>query len=689
MANSLEAHPGWPGKHAGATLSRSALIVLLVDSSRLVGPAAFSCALLGLLLTSVGVARADWDPIPDQAWTEPARPDSGGGDAILLLDQSDYRHEGGHFRCDYFFRARVFTREGRSVGTVEIDYFPGVWKLSQIRARSVQQNGRSVEWDPGQLVETELLRYAGHTWSRAVVLVPGVEPGCIVEWGYTLEGPSGEVDGARFQLANQVYTCKSVHTWWPSEAVPAYLPRSWTTRGIHKVLVQADCTPSCEQPEHMTLAATRLPGIREEILAPPASDVAPEVIVYYGRETSLDYWSEWKHLFDQIQEQLDKDPGNLAGIVDDIRAKHPIPDSALAACFRWIQTHLHTPDERPWSERFGPSQEPDPPANQSLGDLLERSEAGSFEIQCLMVAMATHLGLDASIGFVGDRRLGGFDRNRRSIPPFNLVTVVNMRDGGTYYLQPDSRFAPFGSIPWYFRGGTCLLSGKSSDLFRDVPPGVGARARAQWNVHLALDDQGHLRGTLEGHLRGEASATWRRALWDQDPALWSKRLREWLETGPGFDLRVEARGVPDPPDSDLVVRAEGNWPDLAAMEPDRIGIPISRLVPWRMHQLFPAGRRKLPVLFENAQTEIVHLTLDIPRGVQADHVPDQREFSNDIGAWQLHWTSKGDVVVMDRRLELSEAEVPSSQYALVQDLFQRLSEAEQGSLVLRRHKVGN
>jgi len=197
MANSLEAHAGWPGKHAGATLSGSALIVLLVDSSRLVGPAAFSCALLGLLLTSVGVARADWDPIPDQAWTEPARPDSGGGDAILLLDQSDYRHEGGHFRCDYFFRARVFTREGRSVGTVEIDYFPGVWKLSQIRARSVQQNGRSVEWDPGQLVETELLRYAGHTWSRAVVLVPGVEPGCIVEWGYTLEGPSGEVDGAR------------------------------------------------------------------------------------------------------------------------------------------------------------------------------------------------------------------------------------------------------------------------------------------------------------------------------------------------------------------------------------------------------------------------------------------------------------------------------------------------------------
>jgi hypothetical protein len=125
------------------------------------------------------------------------------------------------------------------------------------------------------------------------------------------------------------------------------------------------------------------------------------------------------------------------------------------------------------------------------------------------------------------------------------------------------------------------------------------------------------------------------------------------------------------------------------MEPDRIGIPISRLVPWRMHQLFPTGRRKLPVLFENAQTEIVHLTLDIPRGVQAEHVPDQREFSNYIGAWQLHWTSKGDVVVMDRRLELSEAEVPSSQYALVQDLFQRLSEAEQGSLVLRRHKVGN
>jgi hypothetical protein len=651
-------------------------------------PATISWVLVSLL-TSARIAHADWDPIPDQAWTEPARPDSGGGDAILLLDQSDYRQEGGHFRCDYFSRARVFTREGRSVGTVEIDYPPGVWKLSQIRARSVQQNGRSVEWDPSQLVETELLRYAGHTWSRAVVLVPGVEPGCIVEWGYTLEGPSEETEGTRFQLANQVYTCKSIHTWWPSKAVPAYVLRSWTTRGIHKVLVQNVCAPSCEQPERMTFTATGLPGIREEIFAPPASDVAPEVIVYYGGETSLEYWSEWKQLFDQIQEQLGKRSGNLAGIVDGIHAKHPNPDSALAACFGWIQSHLHTSDDRPWSERFGPSPKPDPSGSESLGALLEKSEAGSFEIHCLMVAMATQLGLDASIGFVGDRRLGGFDRDRRAIPPFNLVTVVKMRDGNTYYLQPDSRFAPFGSIPWYFRGGTCLLSGKSTDLFRNVPAGVGARACAQWNVHLVLDDQGRVRGTLEGHLSGEASATWRRALWDQDPTLWTKRLREWLEPGPGFDLRFEAGGVPDPPDSDLVVRAEGRWPELAAMEPDRIGIPIWRLVPWRMHQVLPPGRRKLPILFGNAQTEVVHLTLDFPRSMRADHVPDHQEFSNDIGAWQLHWMSRGNEVVMDRRLELSEAEVPASQYALVQDLFQRLSEAEQGSLVLRRHGAGD
>src|SRR5262249_21527603 len=127
------------------------------------------CVALGMAcaLLSVRAAHADWDPIPAEAWTEPAHPDSGGGDAIFLLDQSEYHHESNRFRDEYFGRARVFTREGCAIGTIEIPYRAREWKLSNVRARSVLPNGRVTEFDPTQIVTTVGLRLANYSLLRA------------------------------------------------------------------------------------------------------------------------------------------------------------------------------------------------------------------------------------------------------------------------------------------------------------------------------------------------------------------------------------------------------------------------------------------------------------------------------------------------------------------------------------------
>jgi len=647
-------------------------------------------ALLGSLFAFRAEAQWDraappsWREIPDAAWKEPARPDSGGGDAIILLDETEYLHEDNSYRHEHFRRVRIFTREGRRFGTAEITYLAPRQRLTELRARCVLQNGRSIEWDPAQLVETESFRYGRDIVKRAVVVIPGVEPGCIVEWGYTLSGRCGVFEGASFTLAHAIYTRRSTHHWVSSRLVPGTTPRSWAVSGTHRALVHDTCSPDCKSPLDRTFTMENLPGLQDEALSPPASSTAPTVEVYYGRETSLGYWSLWKRAFDEIQTDLAKNAVEVTELVQRIRAEHPEPDSALAACYRWLQLNVHSTTERTWHQRL----EGERPERFSLEDgldgILHQAESAPFEINCLMAAMAERLGLDASIAFVGDRRLGGFDRERRTFPPLDFMTVVVMKDRSIRYLEPQSRFAPYGSIPWYHRGGSCLLSGKSRDLFRKIPVQGGERASARWTVRMRLEDTGALIGEVEGRLAGEEAADHRRELWQLDPAVWNEWYAQRLAAESSLKLETKVIDVDGEPNRDLVISANGRWPELAATAPDRIAVPVAALVPWRTNFVLPEGPRRQLVFLQNARDETIRLELLLPSGYRIARLPNPQQFENEAGAWRSVWTVGQGAVVWERHLELRKAEVPRSEYATIAELSRTLHDSEQGSLLLTR-----
>jgi len=637
-----------------------------------------------LALALAAPARAEWDPIPPEAWQEPARPDSGGGDAILLLDRSECHDLQGRFRFEYFGRARVFTAEGRDLGTIDIPYLKGRWKLSDVRARSVLPNGRASEFDPAQIVETTAFRYGDYHLVHATIAVPGVEQGCIVEWAYTLEGEAPQYGGWRFTFANRVYTCLSSHTWRSSSWWKDELPRSWRYTGIPSVLVEEICEPNREHPLTVTFTVRHQRGVRGEELAPPAEDATPRVTVFYGGQQTTGYWSSWKSRFDEYQKELNKKPGALEAIVKEIRARHPDPEAALAEVYSWVQGRLRSLDEPPWDHR--PQQEHEAKSYhwvESLGELLDRGEAMPLEINCLMVAAARQLGLAASLGFVGDRRFEVFDPRSRGLPPLNVITCVKLANGAIG-LQPNSRFAPFASLPWYLRGGPCLLSGETPDLLWPVPANLGAPAKADWKVEVQLDAEGVIDGRVEARLSGEEAAQWKRDLWEQEPARWSAFLTDRLAENGGPQATCEAPALDSSPDSEFVLRATARWPNIASVTGDRIMVPLDRLIPWRTHASFRPESRKQPVLFRYPRDEVFHAGLRLPPGMTVDRVPDPQTFENGAGSWSVQWTKTGDVVSVERRLVMRFAEYPAQDYRVVRTLFRALEQADQSVLLVTK-----
>ena len=631
---------------------------------------------------------APWEPIPAQAWQETARPDSGGAEAIMLLERTECRQEESKFEMDYFARAKVFTPEGRAIANIEVEYLKKVWKLSNLRARTVRPSGETVELDPSTIVTTTAFKYRDYEWLKASVAVPGVEPGCIVEWGYTLSGPSGYWNGWQFRFSNHYYTCLTSQVWRASTKSWEGVHPVWRYSAIPPGRVEEICEPNKDLPTSITFNVRRLSGVHDELFSPPAVDAAPRVDIHVESINAepWGFWSRWKSLFDQYQKEINKAPGGLTALVADFRKGAADDEGALRAAFLWVQTHMVSNEELPWARRPEADKIQSSYAySKSMDQLLERTEASPLEINTLMVALARKLGLQASVGMVGDRRFRKFDTRVLGFPPGNFITVVVLPNE-TIFLQPSSRFAPFRSIPWNLRGGECLLSGESRSLICRVPPEVGLPARSEWSVDLDLAPTGALDGRIEARLSGEEAADWKRELWDEAPDRWKPYLEERLAANDGPRAVFDVPSLGSPADTQLVLRATAKWPGISTADGDRIEVPVERLVPWRTAAHFVLERRTQPILMHYAKDEKVRVKLRLPAGMTLDELPAPAECTNPLGSWSQRWSYTDGVASVERQVTIQLAEVPQRQYPLVREFFDSLERADQTVLLVVKGK---
>ncbi len=650
----------------------------------------FTALLLPLALGLAGAlpCRAAWEPIPAEAWKEPARPDSGGADAIVLLESTECRQKESGFEVDYFARARVFTAEGRGIADVEIPYVKKQWKLESLRARSVRPNGDTVELDPTTVVTTTSWEFREFEVLKASVAIPGVEPGCIVEWGYTLTGPKSIGNGWRFHFWNDYYNCRSTHAWIVPDGIWPGARPSVRYANILPSRVEESFEPSRERPRTVRFTARGLAGARSEALAPPTLDAGPWVAVHRQRSDAepTTHWSAWKRVFDLYQEAVVKTPGRLDELVKGFRAGAADDLGALRAAFRWLQSNMVSNEELSWARR------PDAEKIQkqyrfaeNLKDLLERREASPFEINVAMVAFARKLGFVASVGLVGDREFERFDSRVMGFPPQKVITVVWPTDD-LLFLQPSSRFAVFGSIPWELRGGECLLSGTNTHLVGRIPADAGAPAREVWTLAIDLAVDGELSGRISARLEAEACAEWRRDLWDEDPARWQAVIEERLADDGGPMAKADPVALGAPGDTAFALEAAARWPSVATADGDRIEVPVERLAPWRTHARFLFAHRTRPVLLRNARDETLRLRLRLPPGMTVDHLPAASRFDGEIGHWSQAWSLDGGQVSLERRVVLERAELPIKSYPQVREFFDSLERADRAVLLVVKAK---
>ena len=635
-------------------------------------------------LCPVPALAAVWPPLPSDTWTQQARPDSGGRDAIILSEEGIAQDRASSYRFTMSRRLRIFTEEGRDAGKVEIDYLKGTSRLVEIAARSIRQDGTATELSPDQVLTTTILKSGGTEYSRATVIVPGIEPGCVVEYHYTLEGKSGGFWVWPWSFQNEYYTLISHYRWQTSDE--GFGRPRWSYHKIAESMVERACTPDCDHVKEVGFVAHAIPGARNEAWAPPLRDAGAGVVTFYGAmsNSSIDFWSRWKRALDEIATDFGKDMGGFEKVVDQAHAQYPDSVAALAEVCRWLRSNVHSTAELSWEDLQANRKERSFWGREAtLAGLIKRGEGSPYELNLALATAAQRLGFDSCVSLLRDRREGVFDYEVIGALPTEPITAVKAKGSSHWsFYQAASRFAIPANVPWYLRGGPGLVAGPGEYLTVTPRPEDGAPADARWALDLTLDASGGLSGRLTGALRGEQARQYRSWLWTENPALRAGLLKDELSPKGMPDLEIAAVDLGGSPDSAFAIGGMVRYPLIAAAAGAVATLPIEKLAPWRFMGDFDSERRTQPIFFRYPRREVVTVDLHLPPKATVEELPRPGEFENEVGSWQTRWSRIENGIRYERTVEVAFGEVPARRYAAVRALFRGLAEADRELLLV-------
>ena len=627
---------------------------------------------------------AAWPALPPEVWTQTARPDSGGRDAIILSEEGTVEDRGSSFRFSVTRRLRILTENGRDAGKIEIDYLKGRSKLVEIVARSVRQDGTSTELSPDQILTTTILKSGGMEFNRATAIVPGIEPGCIVEYHYRQDGKNDGPWVWPWSFQGDYYTVES-RFHWRAEDLPTARAQ-WASRNTPRFAIETTCTPNCGDAKEVTFVARGIPGMREESWAPPLRDSGGGVVTYYTwpNTTSIQFWSRWKRLFDLVATDFGKDMGSFAGVVDTARAKAPDSLAALDDVSRWLRSNVHSTAELSWEElQAAPHERNYWGASSSLAEMIKSRKGSPFEINLALAAAAQRLGFEACVCLVRDRREGVFDYDVIGLLPTEPLTAVQTKGSSHWmYYQPASRFSIPGNVPWFLRGGPGLVAGPGDNLTLTIQPEDGVPAAARWNLDLALDSAGNLSGKINGALAGEEARSYRAKLYTEDPARRADLMADELSPKDTPDLKLAGVDLGGSPDSALVITGTARYPLVAVAAGEVTTLPVEKLVPWRFEGKFDSPKRTQSIFFRYPRREVLTVDLHLPTNARIDELPAPGSFACALGSWETHWSRIADGVRYERLVDIRYGERSARNFGEVQAFFKGLAETDHDLLLI-------
>lgn len=577
-------------------------------------------------------------------------------------------------------RIKTFNRAGvEKYSVIDIPFVRGRSRVRGIEARTIKPDGTTVELNPKDVYEREIVRINQTRVRVKSFAPPGLEPGAIVEYRYRLEDNEWNFFYP-LTFNDEVPTRSSLFKFRPFAGLSGLRLQS-----VYMNTATRDLKQGAQG--YYEFAQTDIPALPEEPFQPPQSTVASSILIYYtfdSGEPPDKYWKKQsRDLFDATRretkaakELTERAQRLVAGAATDDEKLQRLHDYCRTAIVNRSRRDLtFTEDER---KKFK--------SNDSAVKTLRAGYGTRSEINTLFVALARAVGFDARLALGNDRSY--FPANRQLSVPFIFTDRLGavQRDGKWQFFDPGAAFLPAGMVAWRNADTLALIADEKAERMEMV---TGARAEQSLRhrtARLTVADDGALEGEMTWRLTGhfeagekvEFSGSTNKEIIDRlrgqlEPMLRGAELSDVKVTN--ADRTVEAMEI------SFRVRVPG----FAERTGSRLFVQPS-VFRRNARPIFASPERKTAVVFHYRASEFDDVEITLPNGfvIESGHSPAGLDLGRAGNyAVTVHWDPRRRMLRYERAMTLNAIGFVPQHYAVLRDAFDTIQDRDDYTLTFR------
>ena len=629
------------------------------------------------------LGKDEWYPLTDEEreMTAPKiDPEAG---AEILLREYEVNDGDNKLVWNEYVRIKIFNERGvEQLSPIDISA-PTAESGMTVSARVIKPDGSIINLDKADVYSREAARVSGRKQVLHSFSLPGLEPGCVIEYkwrqtvwyyysGDRLDFLSADmpVHVSRFRF--RPYERKNVR-WLTFMTQGKAMERQ--KGGFWEIEVR-------------DLAARPTAGF-----LPPRRSIEPWVYTYYydRPQTPEETWTEftkrleedhWHKVKPKQRAVRDKAAALTAGATNQMQA--------LERIYRYCTNEII--DVYSPQARLTPKERAEVKDNNDPSETIAKGRGTKDDIAHLFASLAEAAGMKIRLGICNDRSIVRFEPGiLPDLAMFDRMVAVEI-DGKWTVYNPSYRFVPFGAHHWSNEGTYIVLEGSKKDPeFWRITPSPASHTRAERHGEFTIDEEGTLKGQVKVIVSGHSAYGWRAAFDGDSQSEREDAIKDSVtELQPGAKLSDIKIVNADSWEGNLEIHYSVEVPNYADVTAERLFLPTAYFQKGAT-PVFKDDKRDYDIDFRYPweTQDIVRINFPdrfvMEEGASPQSLADTPAFVHKAALGKVRGKNR---LVFNRLERVNVVEVEQRFYDTVKAHFDAVYNQDQHILTLRRLKEG-
>jgi len=661
--------------------------------------APYRLLLLPLLLTFAAPwsTAADWPPIAPEEQAMTSIPEQPGAPAVIL-SREETDNDLLHFHSTYV-RIKVFTEAGREYANVQIPYDRHGGTIGGVAGRTVHADGSVVPFE-GKPLDKIIVKQHDLRYQVKSFTLPDVQVGSIIEYRYSFRYSDTILIQPNWTMQQDLFQKKATFKNTPYDFKRSNMSVILGNGQLASGVNWTSYMPKDHQPQMRTtpmsywvdLQMNNIPAFVEEPFQQPANTLKWRVNFYYTSHTKMeDFWKDaGKSWNKRVENFMGRKNGVPEAVAQTVAAGDP-PEQKVRKIYEYVsqlENQSYIPS-RAQQEEHALGLKPDHGAE----DVLRQRSGDHDDLARLFIAMVRAAGIPAGLMWVPDRTENFFDEQYLDTDQFDAEIAVVQLNGKDVFLDPGSKFCPYGVIDWRYSAVRGLRqSADKGTEFANAPLSSYDQGMIQRAAHLNLNEQGALEGKVIVGFFGLEAVQRRREAGKTDPEGQKKLLEDEMKSWLPGNSEVTLTKIPqwDKPEKALVAEFQISCP--YAVSAGKRWIISPHVFQVNQKAQFPAAQRVNPVYFYYPSHEIDEVHIALPPNMEVESLPSDDLIKLDYAIYQTQQKQESPTTIFSlRNLIMGQVAFPATDYKTVKDFYDKIKAGDEQQVILKAaaHAAGN